>query len=180
MANLYEIDERLKVLEEYNVDSETGEIIEDDNELKRLFDEIQMDLNTKMENTACYIKNLVSDVEAMKKEEDRLKNRRKVKENLIKRLQKYLNGYIENIYRDEDGNINFTKLNKFKLETPKAVISYRKSESVNVTDVKSLPNAYLKTKTTTEADITEIKKAIKNGVKINGAELVINYNMQIK
>lgn len=180
MANLYEIDERLKVLEELNVDSFTGEVIEDDNEIKRLYNEIQMDLNTKLENTACYIKSLIADVEAIKNEENKLKTRRKAKENLAERLQNYLNNYIENSYRDEEGNVNLTKLNKFRFETPKALISYRKSESVNVTDLESLPNEYIKTETITKADKAEIKKAIKNGLEINGAELVTNYNMQIK
>ena len=54
--NLYDIDERLKVLEEYGIDSETGEILSEE-DFYKLYDEIQMDLNTKIENTICFVKN---------------------------------------------------------------------------------------------------------------------------
>ena len=179
MATLYEIDERLRLLEEIGVDSETGEILEDA-ELKQKYDEIHMDLATKIENTVCFIKNLNSDIEAFKTEEDNLKKRRQTKEKLAESLQKYIDNYIKGIYIDDEGNLDTEKLNKYKFETPKAKISYRKSVSVNVTDSTLIPQSYMTIKTTTTPDKKEIKKAIENGFKINGAELQINYNMQIK
>ena len=59
-------------------------------------------------------------------------------------------------------------------------LSYRKSESVNITDIDSVPKEYIKIKTEVSADKTNIKKAIKTGQYIDGAELVTNINMQIK
>lgn len=60
---LYSIDQRLLALEEYGVDSETGEVITTEEEFNQLFDEIQMDIQTKITNTALFIKNLESDCE---------------------------------------------------------------------------------------------------------------------
>ena len=68
MATLYSIDQRLLNLEAYCVDTETGEVAVTEEDFQRMFDEIQMELNDKIVNTACFIKNLKSDIEQFKKE----------------------------------------------------------------------------------------------------------------
>lgn len=176
---LYEIDERLRILEEYSVDEETGEVLDED-QFNAKFDEIQMALNDKIESSICFIKNLNAEVEAFKAEEKNLAQRRKVKENLAERIKNRIDTYIKAQYTDEDGNVDIVGLNKYKMETPKMKLSYRKSESVNITDIDSVPKEYIKTKTEISADKTNIKKAIKTGQHINGAELVTNINMQVK
>ena len=143
MASLYEIDERLRALENYLVDSETGEIIETEEEFNKLFDEIQMDLANKIESTMCFYKNLQSDISAFKEEEKKLAQRRKVKENLAERLKNRIDNYIEQQYTDEEGNLDKDGLNKFKFETPKVKISYRKSETVEVENVDLLPKEFV-------------------------------------
>lgn len=55
----------------------------------------------------------------------------------------------------------------------------RKSTSVKVEDVNSLPNDYKVVKLTEQADKAEIKKALKSGVEIEGCELVENLNLKI-
>ena len=59
-------------------------------------------------------------------------------------------------------------------------LSYRKSESVNILDLDLVPKKFIKKKVEVSADKTEIKKALKEGVKVKGAELTTNYNMQVK
>lgn len=176
---LYEIDEKLRVLEEYGVDEETGELLDED-QFNAKFDEIQMALNDKIESSICFVKNLNAEVEAFKAEEKNLAQRRKIKENLAERIKNRIDTYIKAQYTDEEGNIDIVGLNKYKMETPKMKLSYRKSESVNITDIDSIPKKYIKTKTEISADKTNIKKAIKAGQDINGAELVTNINMQVK
>lgn len=176
---LYEIDEKLRVLEEYGVDEETGELLDED-QFNAKFDEIQMALNDKIESSICFVKNLNTEVEAFKAEEKNLAQRRKIKENLAERIKNRIDTYIKAQYTDEEGNIDIVGLNKYKMETPKMKLSYRKSESVNITDIDSIPKKYIKTKTEISADKTNIKKAIKAGQDINGAELVTNINMQVK
>ena len=176
---LYEINDQLAILEEYSVDPETGELLDED-QFNTKFDEIQMALNDKIESSICFVKNLNAEVEAFKTEEKNLAQRRKVKENLAERIKNRIDTYIKTQYTDEEGNVDTVGLNKYKMETPKMKLSYRKSESVNITDIDSIPKEYIKTKTEVSADKTNIKKAIKAGRHINGAELVTNINMQVK
>lgn len=180
MSSLYEINERLLALEEMLVDIETGEIVQTEEEFNRLFDEIQMDLVTKIENTMAFYKNLQSDIVAFKTEEDRIKARRKVKENLAERLKNRIDNYIVSQFTDENGNVNTEGLNKYKFETPKVKLSYRKSDKVEIDDINKLPKEYVKEKIEYSADKTEIGKLLKNGKSVEGAHLVTNYNMQVK
>lgn len=176
---LYEINDQLAILEEYSVDPDTGELLDED-QFNAKFDEIQMALNDKIESSICFVKNLNAEVEAFKAEEKNLAQRRKVKENLAERIKNRIDTYIKAQYTDEEGNVDTVGLNKYKMETPKMKLSYRKSESVNITDIDSVPKEYIKTKTEVLADKTNIKKAIKAGQYIDGAELVTNINMQVK
>ena len=112
--NLYEIDNAIMDC----VDMETGEIIDIDR-----LDCLQIERNEKIENIACWIKNLKSDAEQLKAEADNLLQRRRVAENKAESLKTYLQKALEG--------------EKFK--TPKVAISYRKTKSVDVTDISQLP-----------------------------------------
>lgn len=174
MATLYDIDERLRMLEEYSVDIETGEILDNETDFKNVYEEIKMDLQTKIEQTLCFVKNLNADIQALKSEEDKLKKRRQAKENLVNRLKRMVNDHV--ILQCE----NDAELNAYKFETPKCRLSYRKSEVVDVYDLDSIPSEYITIKTEKTANKTDIKKAIKDGKEISGATIQTNYNMQIK
>lgn len=184
---LYEIDKKLRILEEFMVDSETGEIISDE-DFSNKFDEIQMELNKKIENTICFAKNLDSDVEQLKIEEEALAKRRKSKENLSKRLKNNIDRYIRQQFTvaecDKDGNIidyslDEKGLNKYKFETPKCFISYRKSQSVNITDESKIPKEFIKIEEVKKIDKTNLNKYLKDN-KCDGAFIKTNINMQIK
>ena len=154
MATLYEIEQAIMDC----VDLETGEIID----IEKL-DQLQMDREVKIENTALFIKNLLSDADQIREEEKKLADRRRVCENKAKSLKEYLSGYLAG--------------DKFK--TPRVAISFRKSESVSVSDIGKIPEEYLKHKDP-EPDKTAIKAAIKMGKIIDGAEIVVNQNIQIR
>jgi len=55
----------------------------------------------------------------------------------------------------------------------------RKSTSVQVDDVNSLPQQYKTVKVTESADKTEIGKALKSGVDVLGCSLIDNLNLKI-
>lgn len=154
MATLYEINEEILNC----VDTETGEIIDPEK-----LSQLQMDFDDKVEGIALWIKDLLSDAAAIKAEKDKLNERQKVCENKAKNLKEYLSGFLAG--------------QKFK--TPRVAISYRKSESVNVSDIWKIPDDYLKNKDP-ELDKTKIKSALKAGVSIPGVELIENRNIQIK
>lgn len=65
-----------------------------------------------------------------------------------------------------------------KIETNMCRLSFRKSESVETTD--ELPDEYVKETVTVKADKVKIKRALKDGIKIEGAKLIETNNLQIK
>ena len=137
---------------------ETGEIID-----SAKLDELQMDRDIKIENIACWIKNLTADAEALKAQKQAFADRQKAAENKAESLKRYLSSYL-------DGQ---------KFSTDKVAISFRKTSSVNVTDLTQIPEQYLKFADPTP-DKTAIKKAINDGVVIVGAEIVEGQSISIK
>ena len=172
--NLYDIDERLTTLIEEAFDTEDGVIFENEEELAKKIDEVSLDLDNKIENIGCYIKNLEADVDALKKEEDNLKARRKSAENKIEGLKRYLNGYLSAVYPNEDDKA------KWKFKTAKVILGYRRSSSVEVTDIEKLDKKYLKITTKVDPDKKAISDAIKNGEEVKGAFIKQNINLNIK
>ena len=165
IMNLYDINEQLTNAIEYGVDTETGEIL-DGQELSDKISEISMALDDKIENIACYIKNLLSDIEALKNEKKVLEQRAKTKENQAEYLKRYLS--------------NFMIMNKIpKFETPKCKISFRKSAVVIIDDENKVPNEYKKTNTEVKIDKTELKKYLKNN-KCDGAHIEEKENIGVK
>jgi predicted RNase H-like nuclease (RuvC/YqgF family) len=171
---LYDIDSRLETLFSQGFDEETGEIFESEEELAKAIDEVQLDLDTKIENIGCYIKNLEADVEALKKEEDNLEKRRKQTERKIEGLKNYLNGYLTACYpNDEDRR-------KWKFKTPKVILGYRKSTKVEVPNLDVLDKEFITVKTEVSANKKAIGEALKNGKEVKGAYLKENINLSIK
>lgn len=154
MANLYEIDAQIMAC----VDWDTGEIID----VERL-EALQMEFDNKVEGIALWIKNLVAEAKMVKEEKDNLAARQKACENKAESLKKYL----------------ASALGGEKFKTSKVSISYRKSKSVEVEDIKLLDDDYLKFKEP-EADKTKIKKALEDGISLEGVSLVEKNNIQIK
>ena len=154
MANLYEIDAQIMEC----VDFETGEIID----VERL-EALQMKFDNKVEGIALWIKNLVAEAKMVKEEKDNLAARQKACENKAESLKKYLT----------------SALGGEKFKTSKVSISYRKSKSVEVEDITLLDDDYLKFEEP-EADKTKIKKALEEGISLEGVLLVEKNNIQIK
>lgn len=153
--NLYEINEQIT---NCCIDTETGEIINEE-----MLQELTIAFDDKVENIALWIKNLLAEAKAIKEEKDSLAARQKACENKAESLKKYLSSALCG--------------NKFK--TSKVSISFRKSESVQVDDADKLDDDYLKY-TAPTVDKTKVKQALTAGIKLQGAQLVTNQNIQIK
>ena len=82
MANIYELTNELSVLWDL---MESGEL--DDDALIGAFDVAKEDLAIKLEGYCKFIKNLESDIQGLKAEEQRLCDRRKTMENTIDRCK---------------------------------------------------------------------------------------------
>ncbi|MCM1007945.1 MAG: siphovirus Gp157 family protein [Ruminococcus flavefaciens] len=151
---LYEIDSSITAC----VDEETGEIID----LERL-NELLMERDTKIEKVALWIKNLDSDVTAIKAERDALDKRMKSAVNKAEALKKWLADAVG--YQ--------------KFETARVCVSFRKSESTEI-DENVLDRKWCREKITYTPNRTAIRNAIKAGQTVDGARLVERQNIQIK
>lgn len=161
--SLYELDTKIKgciqLDAEHVVDTEDGEIFD-----LQQFEALQMERGQKIEGMCCYIKNLMAEAVAYEAEEKRMRERRAAKEREIDRCKGYLAGVL---YGE-------------KFETPRCKISWRKSEICNVLNIDTVPDEFKRTKVTIDADKTAIKKAIKAGMEIPGAEVIQKLNMTLK
>ena len=151
---LYEIDSAILDC----VDVETGEIFDEDK-----FEELSLERDAKIENICLWIKNLKAETEALKAEKDAFAQRQKVAENKMESLKRYISSYL-------DGT---------KFESAKVKVTFRKSESLEISEDAIVPDEYLRFKEP-EVNKTELKKAIKSGVEVPGVALVTNNNIQIK
>lgn len=158
---IYEIqDEWRKVLEAVMIDEETGEIFG-----AEALDQFQDDARAKVANCARYIREVESEIEAMKTAENAIKSRRQTKEKKIEFLKKLTLRAME-----VTG----------KVEEPDIRVSTRKSEKVIVEKLEDLPPEFRNIVTEIVPMKNEIKKAIKNGVEVAGAYIEGSMSLSIK
>lgn len=155
MASLYEINQAILDC----IDMETGELIDPER-----LEQLTMEKDQKIENVACWIKNLTAEAAAYKAEKAAFAEREVQALKKADTLKKWLSDALAGQ----------------KFSTAKCAVSFRKSEAVIVDDVNLIPAEMLRIKTTYEPDKTAIKNAIKSGREINGCMLVENTNIQIK
>ena len=151
---IYEIDEAILNC----IDLETGEIIDTEQ-----LDKLTMEREAKLENVACWIKELKAEAEALKAEKMAFAKRQQVAENKMESLKKYLAYAL-------DGQA---------FKTVRASVTFRKSQAVEIADIYKLDENYLRYKEP-EADKTAIKEALKAGKEVAGATLVENTSVIIK
>ena len=154
MANLYEIDQGILEC----LDLETGEVIDPER-----LESLQMERSRKIENVACWIKNLESDAEAIKAEKEALAKRQVAALAKAEQLKEWL----------------ANALGGQKFSSAKCAVSFRRSETVEVEDIALVPAELLRVKTTIEANKTAIKALMKDGQDVVGCRLVERINTQI-
>lgn len=158
---LYEIDKAILEC----IDLETGEIIDFDK-----LTELQLAREEKLESVALWIKNLLAEAEAYKKEKQVFADREAAAKNKADSLK----GWLSKALGGE------------KMTTSKVAISFRNSEAVEIEDEERLSIALeeqgrqdlLAYKVAVNK--TAIKQAIKSGETFPGAGLVKRQNIQIK
>lgn len=158
---LYEIDFAINELL-YAV-GEDGEIPESAYEQ---LDALLADQAEREESIGLFYKNLIADAGAIDEEIKRLKER-------SDRLKKRANRWKEYLAH---------RLNGRKIETPRLLISWRKSSVVQIDnnlDVYKLPDDCLRYALPTP-DKAKLKQAIEAGAVFDGVSIVENMNMSIK
>jgi len=124
-------------------------------------------LQDKGTNYAFVIKKLDAECDIIDAEIKRLSELKKVRQNACERLKANISNAMQIFEVD-------------KIESPLIKLSFRKSQSVNVADVNSLPSEFKTIKVTEQADKVKIKQALLNGEVIEGCEIVNSNNLQIK
>ena len=161
MANLFEINKAIMDAWNACIDPETGEINED---LYAEMDALQVEFNDKVENLACWAKNLTSDAAQLKAEAKAMQERAAAAEKKAESLKRYI----------------AAALHGTKFETPRVAIGWRKSTVVAIEDGADLPDEYMRIKTTAEPDKTAIKAALVAGKAVDGCSLETRNNMTLK
>lgn len=163
---LYELSQKYYEALESAIDTESGEIRSED--LFEQLNQIADDLENKVLDIACLIKDIDADSEKLKAEEERLKKRRKALEN----KSEYLRAYIQS-------NIPEGK----KYENERAKIAWKKSTKT-ICDLKEEELIRLResfpelVKVKYEPALTEMKKYIEV-TPIEGITNLKKYNLQI-
>lgn len=160
--NLFKIAEALercvKLVSGNYVDTETGEVIDTE-----AIESLEMERDTKIRNIACWIRNLDAEEKALAEQEKIYRDRKNATHNKKEDLKEYLASFLAGKkWKNEEVNI-----------------SWRKSEAVEVTDMKKLSSYYLRYREP-EVNKTLLKADLKAGVKLEGAVLTEKNNIQIK
>lgn len=161
MANLFEINKAIMEAWDACVDPETGELDED---LYAQMKDLQATRDERIENLACWIKNLASDAAQLKAEAKAMQERASSAERKAENIKRYLSAAL----RGE------------KFETPRVAIGWRKSTAVQIEDGVDLPEEYVRVKTTIEPDKAAIKAALASGKEIAGCTLETRTNITLK
>lgn len=124
-------------------------------------------IQDKAEAVASFIFSLQADSAALKQEEQRLAERRRLNDAKVERMKTYLVDALDEAEVDKVKSSRFT-------------VGFRKSQAVDVLDLDMLPESLKRTKTIVEADKTAIKQAFKQGIDVPGALLIDKRNLSIK
>lgn len=155
MSSLYEIDNGILAC----LDLETGEVIDPER-----LESLQMERSQKIENVACWIKNLQADSLAYKAEMDAFAERKRKADAKVESLKRWLAMAL-------DGH---------KFNSARCEVSFRKSTRVEIVDKAIIPKKYLVKKVEFQPDKDAIKEMLKTGKPVKGCQLVENNNAQIK
>lgn len=153
--NLYQIDQAILDC----IDADTGEVIDFDK-----ISQLMLDKEKKIDDLACFYKQLAAEATAIDFEIKALQGRKKVKESKVADLKNYLSDVLSGQ----------------KFETARNRITWLPSDEVNILDADLIPDAYKKEEIQMKISKTDIKTAIKAGLTVDGAELIYKSNIQIK
>jgi len=152
---LYEIEQSILDC----IDDETGEVLDVDH-----LNQLVMDRHTKIDNIISWYKQLCAEAMAIENEVKSLTERQKRKINKSESLKLWLSDIL-------DGT---------KFESSRNFVTWRRSDEVYIINEDKIPGEYKNTKIEVTVNKADIKKAIKDGIVVDGAELVYKNNIQIK
>jgi predicted transcriptional regulator len=163
---LYEISNQLRAVLDTGSDALTGELTED---AAKSIQWLSMDLKEKALGVAAYVLELQVECRAVALEEARLHARAAKLDSKAASLKAYLGKHIERELVPGD-----------KWSDAVVTLSWRKADSVRITDLGSIPEHLIVRRTSEDANKPAIKDLLKGGVPVPGAELVTKQHLQIR
>ena len=153
-GSIYDVNKAFQSLVEM---LENGDLSQDD--FASALAELEQSKVEKCGNAICYLNMLKHGIEDMKAEEKRINTMRKALENRAKNLENAFAYVLKNMGDKE-------------VITKYGVMKVRKNPpSVIIDDIAKIPTQYQKQKIEVTIDKTAIKKALKNGGKVDGAHI---------
>lgn len=135
--------------------------------INKALNEVGGEIEDKAENIAILIKNLESDAEGFKREEERLAAKRSTVENKIKGLKNYLDTTMRSVDK-----LKFkTKLFTFNIQN--------NPPSVDITDEKLIPQEFFIDQAP-KLDKKSLLSALKDGREIEGATIKQTKSLRIR
>lgn len=125
----------------------------------------EANLQEKAINYGYVIKNFESEVDIIDEEIKRLNALKKARVNAVDKLKNNISDAMQ-------------LFGILEVKAPTFKMNFRKSESVEI--YEGLSQEYITEKISYQPDKIAIKNAIKEGKTVNGAGIIINYNLQIK
>ena len=167
---LYDIDAQIAALDgaaedDMLIDAETGELIS----VSQALDALRMEREAKLENVACWVKNLSAEADAIREEENRLIKRRKAAETKAANLKSWLLAALTR----EDGTTD-------KLKTGRVMVSVKRNPPSTVVNDLLLPSTYKVAKITYQPNKEMIKRELLAGGEVPGAHLEYGRSVIIK
>ena len=160
MSSLYEINKSIEELTEKMVDPETGEINE---EVMAQLEQLDMDMDEKLENYGLVMKQLMAEASILMDESKALKRRAEVKLNKYGRMEQLVKMVL-------NGNPKEYKRVKF---------GFRPSKSVEIVNEDLVPDKLCFYKNVKQPKKAEIKKLLNAGKEVPGCVLVEHENLQL-
>lgn len=166
--NLYTIgQEYVSILNHFK--SQDGEVHQGDMMKLRELDDLQDNIEQKAVNIAAYIKNIEAEYEQVVNARKEMQ----LREKKLREKSDWLTDYLK---------INLQQCHIQELRiSPQFVIKIKECPcSVNIIDEKLIPLEFKKKVFSWSYDKEFIKKTIKNGINVSGAELIKKTRLEIK
>lgn len=153
--NLYEINAQIMD----SIDTETGEVLDFDR-----LEALNMAKAEKIDNVACWVKDLEADVKAFEEQEKAFAERKAAAKKTIESLKGWLMEALEGQ----------------KWSSTRAEVRFRRSKAVDVLDETAVPAQYMTVKTTSAPNKTAIAAALKSGEEVAGCQLIERMSATVK
>lgn len=184
--NIFDIQKSMMNLIEMGVDDTTGEVAQTQEEFDLMYDSIEMELTTKIDNSNCLVKTLDSRLDVVDAEIKRLQKIKKEDEQTKKWITQRVDFVLKDMSRGEDGEVDYEELKKRVKEINKLLkhskLSYRQSTTTEITNPEIVPDSLREIVVSDPPSKTKIKEYLEENelTECEFAKLQTNLNLSIK